>query len=188
MSRLLENGGWAVIRNLIDPEWLEELTVEAKSSTLTFTGAGSIVERSVTRIEGGTVLDSLYRSPALIQVVSDLVARPVRCSGDLGAYSEYRGSDAFMATHRDISKCELTLIVCLEDNHWRSEGGALEVWQDTEMTPIESLVDVHRSSFRVAAAPGDCILLHGTVLPHGVPPLDVADRYRLITALCFNFG
>jgi hypothetical protein len=151
-------------------------------------GRGGMPVRRLWSAGGGPAQDTFYAAPWLTDYLSAVCGTPVAPAGSRGSYSYYVGDGDFLGLHLDIETCDVTLISVLRDDGGPGDpaGGLLvhaaHLGQDlhaVRRAPHEGVV--------LKAAPGQSIVLLGGLLPHETVPV-VADRPRVISALCFRAG
>ncbi len=197
-SPLLGRGGVDRDRGLIDRRLLGRLLDEARSATPrldvvtdadhqdTEQVRGGCPRRRLRSIAGGPVQSALFADPALAAFVSGEVGAPARPCGSQASFTWYRGDGSHLGIHRDIVGCDVALITCVDDDAPDADGGALDVWLDDGLTPLDILrADPDRGRTRIPLAAGDSMLIHGGVLPHRVPALH-GRRSRIVSLMCFE--
>lgn len=197
-SPLLARGGFGLYEGLLDGATLQALLSEVGS----LRGEAHTVPegddpeqvrggrpaRRLVSVDGGPVLAGLYGAPALARFIAGEAGLPVRACGVQATYSLYEGAGAGLGLHRDIAGCDLTLIACLQDNDADHDGGCLEAWPDDLVTPLDALRREGGSpGVRVALQPGQCLLLHGGLVPHRIRAIG-ADRRRAVALMCFEIA
>lgn len=198
-SPLLAAGGFAVYDGLLEADTLRALRDEA-SRRRTRQGRhdrlpagrdteqvrGGVPARDLVSVEGGPALAALYATPALQAFIADAVAMAVRPCGAQATYSIYDGAGTGLGLHRDIAGCDLTLITCLHDTDPDADGGCTEAWPLDMTTPLGELrADGGHGSVTLALQPGQCMLLHGGIVPHRIRALRPGRR-RAVALMCFE--
>lgn len=197
-SPLFQNGGFAVYEGLVNPYLHQHLLDEATGLQVTARrqlvsapdsedDRGGTPERSLANATGGAILKAFYDSEWLITFLREATQLQLEPSGIQGTYSYYVQPGDFLALHRDIVTCELTLITTLyDDADTADQGGSLclypQRWQEPlsaiRATPALGAIPVH-------LRPGQSILLLGGIIPHLLTP--VQDQKRIVSLLCFSF-
>jgi hypothetical protein len=144
--------------------------------------------RLVRCVDGGPAQTALFNAPALHKFITQQIGARVRPCGGRATYSIYADEGAHLDIHRDIPGCDVALIACLQDSEPDDAGGAIEIWLDHPVTPLDEVrsgAAGHGTRFTIA--PGQTMLLHGGVLPHRIPPIR-AGRMRVVSLMCFELA
>lgn len=195
-SPLLAAGGWGVYDGLLDGPTLQGLRQEALGQAgrhdLVPTDQdneqvrGGTPARHLISVDGGPVLGGLYGTPALHRFIAQQVGMGVRPLGVQATYSMYSGAGAGLGLHRDVVGCDLALIACLQDNDPLDGGGCTEAWPKDLTTPLDELRQGRGgASVTLGLAPGQCLLLHGGLVPHRIRATR-AGRQRVVALMCFE--
>lgn len=195
-SPLLAAGGWGVYDGLLDTHTQHSLLQEAHSQAGRHdrvpTGQdheqvrGGAPARHLVSVDGGPVLGALYGTPALHSFIAQQVGMAIRPLGVQATYSIYSGAGAGLGLHRDVTGCDLALIACLHDNDPLDGGGCTEAWPHDLTTPLNELREGRgAASVTLGLAPGQCLLLHGGLVPHRIRATR-AGRHRVVALMCFE--
>jgi hypothetical protein len=139
-------------------------------------------ERRLMNVEAGAVLDELYTSTGLAELLRSLTGITWRPLGTHASYSVYSDGH-LLGPHRDIVGCDLTCIVVVSDR--ASEGSPLWYWPSRARADIASLrADPLAGRKSVAGRPGEAIVILGSVVPHQLPQLPTG-AHRVVAPLCF---
>jgi hypothetical protein len=146
---------------------------------------GGTPRRHLTSVNGGPFQQGLYLHRDLIRLLSKCVGAPVRPCGECATYSIYESGD-FLDVHRDIPSCDIALISCVFDNNPSDDGGAIDVWFDDALTPLDVLRRGEgKPPARVAPRGGHTMLPHGGIMPHRVRRM-APGRLRVVSLMCFE--
>jgi hypothetical protein len=197
-SRLARAGG-AVVTRLTDAAGDEALRAEALACAAHAEPAyvASPVdedrlrghpERWLESAPGGPVLDALYRSAGLLDLLADLTDLPWRPSGSGGTYSYYRVGGHHLGLHRDVEECDLAVIVCIEDRGASPCGpsGRLRLYPDRIREPLSAIRATREAgAVDVRLREGESLVLLGGWVPHELLPVARGQR-RIVAPLCFT--
>jgi hypothetical protein len=140
--------------------------------------------RHLASAEGGPVQTAIYNNVGLIQKLSECCGRKIRPTGGQGTYSYYDLPGHFLGLHRDIRRCDVTLITCLHRQGGDFPSGALRVYAKSAATSL-SKIGSHTWHRDIRMSVGQSVLLLGGCVPHEVLP--AAKGYaRHISVLCFE--
>ncbi len=202
-SPLYQRGGFVLIDHLLEPSNLaqlqreslalgsqasENLMLETDRSgfELNF-GRGGSPARKFSSTQGGAVQDAFYQSQVLITMLETLCQTRIKPTGARGTYSYYAQEGDFLALHRDILQCDLTLITCLFDHTKgaaNSLGGVLRLYPNHKLQPLSS-VNPHSLSIDLRLEVGQSIALLGGIVPHEILPTSLG-QIRIVGVLCFE--
>ncbi len=197
-STLMRQGGFGVYEGLPDAETFAGLYAEAAERYTTAAtqeccdddfaeGRGGRPRRSLLSAEAGPVQDALYAAPWLSDVLSSACGVPIVPSGNRGSYSYYARPGDFLDLHRDVERCDMTMITALHDNSDPSDpAGALVLYPERIHEPLSAIRErPNDGTYPVKLSPGQTILLYGGVVPHRVLPVR-EGQVRIISVLCFQ--
>ncbi|MGB5756955.1 MAG: hypothetical protein WBM50_08575 [Acidimicrobiales bacterium] len=149
-------------------------------------GRGGVPARSIWSAAGGPVQDAVYHDPELSRRLSALCEIRIVPSGGRGSYSYYLGG-AFLALHRDIATCDLSMITVLSDTSMPSSNeSTLVVYPDRNHEGLRAIrADLSTGAEPVRAGVGQTVLILGGIVAHQVLPT-VAPSQRVVSVLCFE--
>jgi hypothetical protein len=202
-SPLYQRGGFALIDQLLEPSNLaqlqrESLALHSQTSEnlmletdrngfeINF-GRGGSPARKFLSAQGGTVQDAFYQSLALSTKLETLCQSRIKPTGARGTYSYYAREGDFLALHRDILQCDLTLITCLFDHSKgaiNNLGGVLRLYPNHNLQPLSS-INPHSPSHDLRLKVGQSLALLGGIVPHEVLPTG-PGQIRIVSVLCFE--
>lgn len=197
-SKLLAQGGFQVVPQLFSKPSMLAMFEEARQL---FGSAkeemrndeddedwrGGLPPRRFFSSGGGPVQDALYQAPALQAMLSELIGTPVRPSSNRASYSYYCRPGDHLALHRDVERCDISVIVVVSENTKPHEpGGELVVYPDYIDDPLSTVRRApERGAVPLKLAAGETLILAGGMVPHVVRPV-VAGQYRITAPLCFQ--
>jgi hypothetical protein len=202
-SPLYQRGGFALIDSLFEPSALAQLQRESlalgsqasenavletdRNAFEVHFGRGGSPARKFLSTQGGTVQDAFYHSSTLTTMLETLSQTRIKPTGARGTYTYYAREGDFLALHRDILQCDLTLITCLFD-HSKSAtnnlGGILRLYPNHKLQPLSS-INPHSANTDLRLEIGQSIALLGGIVPHEVLPTS-AGQIRVVSVLCFE--
>ncbi len=202
-SPLYQAGGFVLIEPLLEPSNLaglqreslalgsqasENLMLETDRSGFEINfGRGGSPARKFLSSQGGAVQDAYYQSIALTTMLETLCQTRIKPTGARGTYSYYARTGDFLALHRDIVQCDLTLITCLFD-HTKgvadSLGGVLRLYPNHNLQALSS-INPHSLSTDLRLEVGQSIALLGGIVPHEVLSTTFG-QIRVVSVLCFE--
>ncbi len=149
-------------------------------------GRGGMPARSIWTAGGGPVQQAVYHDPELHRRLRVLCGVAMAPSGGRGSYSFYMGG-AFLALHRDIVTCDLSMITVLSDTSDPADrGSTLVAYPDRNHEPLSSIrADQDRGAEPVHAGVGQTVLILGGIVAHQVLPT-LASTQRVVSVLCFE--
>ncbi len=192
---LIASGGALVLDDLFAPSWFAALRHEGLSSRQNATeqrknerdGAewrSGNPARFLATGKAGPVQSEIYAELGLTKKLSRFTGRPVRQTGEEGSYSYYDRPGHFLGLHRDIKRCDVTLITCLEKVDGIRPSGALRVYPAAVRAGLNDVHAGHQGR-DIQMAEGQSVLLLGGCIPHEVLPAEIGYR-RAISVLCFE--
>ncbi len=197
-SRIWAAGGYLAIAGFISPEWLELLRTEAVAVRATGT-RGVVLYSDATESRGGSPARAfrsaagdtshwgLHASSQITEALGSLCNIAVTPSGS-GTYSFYEEAGDFLALHRDVLKCDLTIVTCLSQHLADDSGGGLLIYP----SHVAHRLSAARAAGRAAGVPiplrpGETALLLGGLVPHEVTPV-AAGQDRIVAINCYRLG
>lgn len=190
--------GLAIVDSIPDPSTLEAMRVEAwaayddadRQECDTDDGEevrGGMPGRRLYSAGAGPKQDAFYHDPRLALLLGDLCGMMVRPSGSRGSYSYYVVPGDYLALHRDVDTCDVTLITCLHDtSDPQSASGALMLYPERLLDPLSEIrARPDDGAVVVKLLAGQSVILLGGVVPHCVLPVGDGQA-RVISALCFG--
>jgi hypothetical protein len=195
-STLMERGGCVFIEHLLKPDLLTALCAEAnerqdEARHTVWPGSqqvdwrGGEPARSYAGVTGGPTQTSIFASPALATYLSEICGLELKIAG-VGSFSYYGPGD-FLALHRDIVHCDITLLTCLRDTATgTSDRRGLRLYPAYARMPLTQLraqeaprhIDVHLDR-------GQTAVLLGGIVPHEVLPM-AAHQHRTVSVVCMT--
>lgn len=192
---LIAAGGALVARSLISDAWFDALQREGlaarsmareqrKGETGTRGGQGDNPARHLASAPGGPVQAAIYADASLRSELSRLAGHRLRPTGGQGSFSYYDRPGHFLGLHRDIRRCDLTLLICLHRVEGTEPSGALRLYPKALAVPLSRIAA--DAPFRdIRMQPGDAVLLLGGCIPHEVMP--AAPGFdRAVSVLCYE--
>jgi hypothetical protein len=202
-SPLYGRGGFVLIDALLEPSTLAQLQREslalgsqASENMVLHTdenaleinfGRGGSPARKFLGAQGGAVQDAFYHSSTLKTMLETLSQTRIEPTGARGTYSYYARTGDFLALHRDIVQCDLTLITCLFDHSKGAAsnlGGVLRLYPSHNLQPLSN-INPHSSSRDLRLQVGQSVALLGGIVPHEVLPTS-SGQIRIVSVLCFE--
>ena len=206
-SPLYQRGGFVLLEKLLEPKNLAALQREAltlgrnaqenkvlesdhKAFEINF-GRGGSPARKFLSTQGDTVQDTFYHSSTLTHMLETLSGTTVKPTGSRGTFSYYAREGDFLALHRDILTCDLTLITCLFD-HTRGAsnqlGGALRLYPSYNLKPLSSIPTQNlQNAVDLQLQIGQSLALLGGIVPHELLPTN-PGQVRVVSVLCFEIN
>ena len=103
-----------------------------------------------------------------------------------GSYSYYEEPGDFLALHRDILQCDLTVITCLMARRMAGPTGELTIYPGLLREPLSVARAAGRQAGTVVALePGQSVLLLGGLVPHEMTPT-AGGQERIVAINCFR--
>jgi hypothetical protein len=196
-SRLIARGGFEIVPRMLSRSTLMAMFDEA---TRAFPGAkeerrdepddedwrGGLPPRRLLTAAGGPVQDSVYCSPAVVRLLGELVGVRLRPSSNRATYSYYCRPGDGLALHRDVVRCDISVIVVVSDNGDHRGGGELVVYPDALHQPLGAVrADLDSGAVTLCLAPGETVVIAGGMLPHRVLPV-AEGHYRISAPMCYE--
>jgi hypothetical protein len=194
-SKLYTHGGVLLLADLLGTQTIEQLESEAAlvraGAMRTEYTAGDVKEerggspsRSFAAAHARHVQWSIFSSPALLKALCAVCGLDAVPTGG-GSYSYYERPGDYLALHRDILTCDLTVITCLRDIV-SPKGGGLLVYPEHINLPLEWARQAGRSAgLTVTIRPGESAALLGGVVPHEVTPV-LPGQERVVSVMCYR--
>lgn len=195
-SELMRQGGCLFIDSLLPPNLLTGLCDEANElqdqarhtiwpGSLQVDWRGGEPARSYAGATGGPAQTSIFASPDLANYVSKICGIPVKLAG-VGSFSYYEPGD-FLALHRDIVACDITLLTCLRDTTTgTSDRRGLRIYPAYARLPLTQLrADDAPAHIDLYLDRGQTAVLLGGIVPHEVLPM-TADQHRTVSVVCMT--
>ena len=197
-SRLLHHDGVIVESHLFSKEsiWamyeescrlFHNSTEELRVDSDTEEWRGGIPPRKLLTSGGGPVQDRLYQASLLRALLSELIGMPVQASSNRASYSYYCRTGDHLALHRDVERCDVSIIVVLSDNtDSKEQGGELILYPKKIHEPLSVIrQNPEKDAVSVKLAAGETCILAGGMVPHLVRPV-VEGQYRITAPMCFT--
>ena len=136
-------------------------------------------------VTGGPTQTSIFASPDLAAYLSEICGLRLKFAG-VGSFSYYEPGD-FLALHRDIVTCDITLLTCLRDTAAGTpDRSGLRIYPAYARLPLTQLrsedapahIDVHLDR-------GQTAVLLGGIVPHEVLPM-TAHQHRTVSVVCMT--
>jgi hypothetical protein len=195
-SRLFLVGGYLIVSGLFREETLEDLSAEANAARPT--GHRYAVPDSIEMEDGGSCPARAYRSGAggdlhwdlhggqqMAETLSNLCGLPLSPTGS-GTYSYYEQAGDFLALHRDILQCDVTVITSLTNTPADAPAGELVVYPELIKEPLSAVRSAGRAcGTLVPLDRGQTVILLGGIVPHEVAPMR-AGRERIVAINCYR--
>ena len=193
-----ERGGCVLLGSLLGPDVLDALRREAagmraRAVRHVWTGAntedwrGGEPARAFWAISGGACQYAIYCGQTMAPLLSEACGFRIQASG-AGSYSYYHQPGDFLAVHRDIVRCDATVITCLEETIPCAAGvpGTLRLHPASAFDPL-SAVGRKPAGFwvDVPLRPGQTALMLGGVVPHEVTPM-IPGQQRTVSVMCYR--
>ena len=189
---LLERGGVAVVRGLLGDALQATILAEATERlgrAQRFATNGRNLEwrggnpaRVYRATEAGPEQYRVFSCKSMTDALSDIAGFAVQCSGT-GSYTYYHDTGDYLALHRDIEKCEVATITCLEDDGPELRGG-LRAYPEYAERPLVEIYQDQPRGVELPTRPGDTIVIAGGIVPHEVTPI-VAGQRRTVALACY---
>ena len=189
---LLERGGVAVVHGLLDEGLQAQLLEEAMkrlAEAEKFVTEGRNLEwrggnpaRNYRATAAGLEQAQIFCSEPMLHALSDICGFALQSSGT-GTYTYYHSPGDFLALHRDIVKCEVATITCLEDDGPEVRGG-LRAYPEYAGRPLLEIYQDRPQGLELPTRRGDTVVLAGGVVPHEVTPM-VAGQRRTVALACY---
>lgn len=195
-SDFFKRGGADIVRGLFSRSIIDQLAQDAREqmplahrsilyeSDNTWEGRGGKPARALSNIAGTQLQFGIYMNELVVRKLSQLTGLELSPTGG-GTYSYYHKEGDFLALHRDVLTCDVTVITCLENSR-PTQSGALYLYPNHILTPLSELRGrADRSGVVVDLEPGDVAILLGSVVPHEVSPLP-QGQHRTVALMCYR--
>jgi len=195
-STLYRHGGVLVVADLLDVRAVDELESEALRVRAgswrneakcpdVAEERGGCPSRAFAAAHAGYLQWNIFSSPALVASLVEICGLDATPLGG-GSYSYYERPGDFLALHRDIVACDLTVITCLRDTGELPAGGALLVYPLHINRPLQAAREAGRCAARaVALGRGESAVLLGGVVPHEVAAMQPGQE-RMVSVMCYR--
>ncbi len=195
-SRIFANGGFFVVSGLFDDATLAGLLKEAETvreegnrqllpESDDTEGRGGSPARSFRSGHGRELHWGLHGSEEMKTRLKELCGVTVMPTGS-GSFSYYERRGDYLALHRDILQCDLTLITCLKACRGQGLSGELTVYPTLMREPLSVVRTIGRQAGMVIALePGQSAVLLGGLVPHEVTPTSEGQE-RIVAINCFR--
>jgi hypothetical protein len=195
-SRLFAAGGYFVVSGLFDEATLAGLRAEAEAARPDSVrqylaesdgseGRGGSPARAFRSGRGSDLHWGLHGSPEMKASLGRLCGVTVTPTGS-GSFSYYEQPGDFLALHRDILQCDLTLITCLTARRGSGPSGELTIYPGLIREPLSSVRAIgRRAGSVVALEPGHSVVILGGLVPHEVTPTGEGQE-RIVAINCFR--
>lgn len=194
-SRLFAAGGYFVLSGLFDDATLEALRAEAEAARPEGArqllgesdgteGRGGSPARAFRSGRGRDLHWGLHGSPEMKARLEQLCGVTVTPTGS-GSFSYYEQPGDYLALHRDILQCDLTVVTCLAAHAGEGSSGELTVYPGFMREPLSAVRAASRQSGTVVALQrGHSVVLLGGLVPHEVTPT-CPGQERIVAINCF---
>jgi hypothetical protein len=193
--KLLDRGGYIIVEGLLSPVLLDDLRSDARerfatASRTTWTEPdteewrGGHPARAYYHSNAGPIQYTLFCDATVVAIISDLCGVALEVSGG-GTYSYYHEPGDFLALHRDIVRCDIATVTCLDDNVDSMPRGGLRVYPGYLNKPLSSIRTNRPQGLDLPCRPGQTIILAGGMLPHEVTPA-LAGQHRTVSISCYR--
>jgi hypothetical protein len=190
-SRLMQRGGVIAVRGLIPQGVLELLRRDfheqlPKARRCLHAGPneadwrGGEPARALSTVPCGPLQWTIFGSDAMRAAICEQAGMDLEATG-AGTYSHYCEPGDFLALHRDIVRCDIAVITCLEEHG--NPQARLRAYSKCAAEPLTRFQP--RGGVDVVLRPGDTAILAGGVVPHEVTPVGAGQR-RAVAITCFR--
>lgn len=199
-SKLLSRGGFQVVPQLFSRDSLMAMFNEAcqlfaraseeqRDDNDTEEWRGGMPPRKLMSSGGGPVQDWIYQAEALHSLLSELIGVPIQASSNRASYSYYCRTGDFLGLHRDVERCDISVIIAVSDNTDQQEaGGGLIVYPDYINAPLSAIrQNQEGAGIALKLAAGETCIIAGGMVPHLVQPV-IAGQYRITAPMCFQIA
>jgi hypothetical protein len=195
-STIYVQGGFLLLPHLLPFEDLNKLEAEAKR-------ARSRGQRNVWSLPGGAderggnpdrafrtgpgeeTQYNLLAAPGLVTRLAQACGLELAITGG-GSYSYYEQPGDFLGLHRDIVRCELTVVTCVRSDGAEPGAGMLLAYSNHMNAPLARA----RGAGKAEATPvpisrGESVALLGGFVPHEVTPM-LPGQERIVSVVCYR--
>jgi hypothetical protein len=195
-SRIFAHGGYFLVSGLFDQATLQSLLAEAEAARTEgvrqylsesdgIDGRGGSPARSFRSGRGGELHWGLHGSPEMKASLATLCGVTTTPTGS-GSYSYYEQPGDFLALHRDILQCDLTVITCLKAHRSELASGELTIYPNLIREPLSVVRTAGRQAgSAVALEPGQSVIILGGLVPHEMTPTSEGQE-RIVAINCFR--
>jgi hypothetical protein len=189
---LLDRGGVVVIRGLLGEALQATVLAEAmqrlaqaelfvtRDRNLQWRGGNPA--RTYRAAAAGPEQYRIFSCKSMTDALSDLCGSALECSGT-GSFTFYHSEGDYLGLHRDIEKCEVATITCLEDSGPELRGG-LRAYPQYAGRPLLDIYNEQPDPLELPTRPGDTIVIAGGIVPHEVTPI-VPGQRRTVALACY---
>lgn len=196
-SPLMRQGGFGVYEGLVNTAVLAGMLDEAVALSA---GAdechvpvsdgeqvrGGRPARRFLTSPGGPVQQRFYSDPSVLHFLRHVTHPSLRPTGPLGTYSYYARPGDYLAIHRDIVTCDVSVITCLSDAPGTARGGGLSLYPERLSEPLSAIrAAPARGACLVRLTAGQTIVFYGGLVPHALQPVD-PGQVRIVSVLCYR--
>jgi hypothetical protein len=144
---------------------------------------GGAPARAYALAAGGPVQFAIHTAAATYEALRQVAGVSVALSGG-GTYSYYAEPGDFLALHRDVVACDITLITCLETGPSGEETGRLLLYPGHIHEPLSSARQAGpEAAVSVQLEQGESIVMFGGLVPHEVSPVTAR---RVVSVVCYR--
>jgi hypothetical protein len=192
-SRLFISDGYLVVSGLFREETLEGLCAEANAVRLkalrSYLADSDETEGCPARAyrsgEGGDLHWALHGCQQMAETLGSLCGVPVSPAGS-GTYCYYEQAGDFLALHRDVLDCDITVITSLTKSTADALTGELVVYPQFIKAPLSTVRSAGRACGTIVPLDrGQTIILLGGIVPHEVAPMRVGQE-RIVAINCYR--
>lgn len=195
-SKLFNAGGYFVVSGLFDELTLQALTAEAEASRAESTrqvvaasdgtnGRGGSPARAFRAGRGRDLHWGLHGSPEMAEAIKNVCGTTVAATGS-GTFTYYDEPGDFLALHRDVLQCDITLITCLTPRSTDTVAGELTIYPDHIREPLSVVRAAGRERARtIALDRGHTAIILGGIVPHEVTPT-APGQERIVAINCYR--
>jgi hypothetical protein len=191
-------GGFGVFRGIVEDELSAALRAEAEIAWLGASDAtvlkdapdearGGMPARRYLTAQGGPIQDAFYAAAWLRGILGELSGLALVPTGARGTYNYYVRPGDHLALHRDVRRCDLTVIVGLvSDDPCQTGGGRLRLYPDRVGEALSTIrATPERGAVELSLGVGETLVLLGGIVPHALVPTGAGQR-RVVSILCFR--
>jgi hypothetical protein len=197
-SWLMERGGYDVFEGLVDDSTHRLLQAEAMGlvHTAELTDAASPCDEEIQggnpprrffSAPGGAVLDALYGSEWVNDLLQRVTGGPVCPTGSRGTYTYYARAGDYLAIHRDEPGCDVVVITLVyEKPAVQERAGALCLYPDRLCEPLSAIrATPDTGAIFLRLEPMQSLVMYGGVVPHQLLRV-LEGQFRTVAVLCFR--